>query len=240
MKIIFHPENKKSDDTLSSPKPASGYLPDWFKSMSKYTAGTEQKPTLAKNQKTNLTLKNCPPYLDAMITGYTVALPCDIQVRRVRPQQFEIVWSADIDLIQSHAASQTAGYPSESGTPLNGLKWMAKWGIETPIGYSVLITHPLNRFDLPFRTFSGVVDTDTYHLPVNLPFEMVDHMLPDGGTYTIKEGTPIAQIIPFKREKWESERAEFSETRMQGWFFDLQKIIFKSYKTLYWKKKTYL
>src|SRR5215472_2332366 len=44
------------------------------------------------------------------------------------------------------------------------------WDFETPPGYSLLCTHPINRTDLPFRTVTGLVDCDTfYDTPLNFP-----------------------------------------------------------------------
>lgn len=239
MKIKFLPETWETSDTSSPPTPAARSLPEWYRKMSKYTSGTRQKPTMADEGKSNLTLKNCPPFLDAMMFGYMVTLPCDVQVKKVAAQQYELVWSASIDLVEAHAISQTIGYPSESGVPLSALKWIFTWGIETPPGYSVLVTHPQNRFDLPFRTLSGVVDTDSYHSAINFPFEMVDHLVPSE-EFIIPAGTPIAQIIPFRRDKWESKVTEFNEKQVIKNRFDLKKIMFKSYKLNYWKKKSFL
>jgi hypothetical protein len=59
---------------------------------------------------------------------------------------------------------------------------------------------PMNRFDLPFLNTTGIVDNDKVHLSGTFPFFVVD-----GYEGTIKAGTPYMQIIPFKREDWESE-----------------------------------
>jgi len=41
-----------------------------------------------------------------------------------------------------------------------------------------------------------VVDTDTYAAPVHLPFVATG----DDGLHTIERGTPLVQVIPFRRE----------------------------------------
>jgi hypothetical protein len=76
---------------------------------------------------------------------------------------------------------------------------------------------------------SGLVDTDSYRSPVNFPFVAI---APDG-VYTIKKGTPLVQVIPFRRAdaalagsiRAESEReAEESESirrsthAAEGWY----------------------
>jgi hypothetical protein len=72
--------------------------------------------------------------------------------------------------------------------------------VELPEGYSALYTQPFNRFELPFLTTSGIVDNDKVHLPGTMPFFVLK-----GVAGILPAGTPYAQIIPFKREHWESE-----------------------------------
>ena len=46
------------------------------------------------------------------------------------------------------------------------------------------------------KILDGVVDTDRYHAPVNLPFVA----LAGDGVHTLPKGTPLAQIVPFRRD----------------------------------------
>jgi hypothetical protein len=71
--------------------------------------------------------------------------------------------------------------------------------IETPIGYSCWIMHPSHRWDLPFLTINGFVDTDKHLNSLLLPF-----FIKEGFTGILPAGTPFAQIVPFKREDWSS------------------------------------
>ncbi|HZL31017.1 MAG TPA: hypothetical protein VFC54_08145, partial [Pseudolabrys sp.] len=75
------------------------------------------------------------------------------------------------------------------------------WTIETPPGYSLLFTHPLNRTDLPFTTITGLVDTDKYSESL-IAFPARWHDTNFNGV--LPKGTPVAQCIPVKREKWVS------------------------------------
>jgi hypothetical protein len=72
--------------------------------------------------------------------------------------------------------------------------------VELPEGYSALYTQPLNRFELPFMTMSGIVDNDHVKLPGTMPFFFLK-----GVTGVIPAGTPYAQIMPFRREHWQAE-----------------------------------
>ena len=64
-------------------------------------------------------------------------------------------------------------------------------------GYSVLITHPFNRDDLPFRTLTGLVDVDLYKSnTIQFPAIWIDESFKG----ILKKGTPIAQCVPIKRD----------------------------------------
>src|SRR3546814_12110356 len=69
---------------------------------------------------------------------------------------------------------------------------------------SDLYTHPLNRFDLPYRTITGLVDNDRYHdVFTHIPAVWTD---PDF-VGTLPAGTPIAQCVPLRRQTLELETA---------------------------------
>ena len=90
------------------------------------------------------------------------------------------------------------------GTPLFDedkfiIKFSNFWAIETPPGYSLLVTHPVNRYDLPFTTLTGLVDTDLYKNDfINFPARWRD----GGFNGVLPKGTPVAQCLPVKRELW--------------------------------------
>ena len=87
-----------------------------------------------------------------------------------------------------------------------------------------------------FRSLPGIVDTDTYTAPVNFPFVLNDWKF-EG---IIPAGTPMAQVIPFKRESWQMSIGKNEElieqnkvtTKLRSKFFD-------SYKSQYRQPKEY-
>jgi len=92
------------------------------------------------------------------------------------------------------------------------IKFHNLWTIEAPTGYSLLFTHPANRFDLPFTTLTGLVDCDRYqdagiHFPARWHDANFNGVLP--------KGTPVAQCFPVKRENWVARTAAFSEEETQ-------------------------
>ncbi len=128
------------------------------------------------------------------------------------------------------------GIPHYSGFDPLFFAWKSHWGVKTPKGYSAIFTHPINRFDLPFITTTGIMDTDKWGIWGNQPFS-----LKSGWEGVIPAGTPIIQIIPFKRENWKSEIdktglltkwANIENTKRQSKFRGY-------YKNNFWQKKSF-
>jgi hypothetical protein len=110
---------------------------------------------------------------------------------------------------------------------------------KAPKGYSILYTHPLNRHDLPFRTFSGVVESDNYDLPVNFPFQLIIS-LKENENLIVPKGTPVVQFIPIKRENWNHEKiVEQNLYKRQKASNLINGTLVNAYKKLFWVKKTY-
>ena len=90
--------------------------------------------------------------------------------------------------------------------------------------------------DLPFTIFPGIVDTDTYYAPVNIPFTMNDQKF-EG---LIPKGTPIVQVLPFKRESWKkSFGGDFEKNNIKQISYSIKSKFFDSYKTMFRSKKQY-
>lgn len=225
MKIIF--TNTSSTD-MEQPQLASKFIPDWYKNMESYIGG-EKKPQ--GEGKTGITIKRCMPVFDAMTSGYIITSPADVYVRvKENVQYFE--WSA-LDLIGFHPIAQAPDHPNRK--PHAYPKWHNLWSIKTPKGYSTLFTQPMHRESV-FTILPGIVDTDTYTAPINFPFVVNDPNF-EG---LIPKGTPIAQVIPFKREDWQMEIG--SEKELKEQFNIAQKLqtkFFDRYKSMFWSRKEY-
>lgn len=235
--IIFEPTSEDSGMLYEHPSPASSALPDWYKGMPLHVAGESITGlALDSTQATNLTVKGCMPFLDAMTSGYIFTLPFDLEIRRNERGMVGLRWATNQDLIGQHNEDQAPGMPSPIAASPSILKWKPGWKIITPAGYSCLFMHPANRFDLPFVTMSGVVDTDIYQLGVDFPFKLINQEL---DLLIIEKGTPICQVVPFRRENWIGSRGEFDQIRTKKQAFKLKSKIVRSYQTQFWKKKSY-
>src|SRR5205823_6243427 len=120
-------------------------------------------------------------------------------------------YRSSLPILERHPLAQLQGTPFQ-GLPV--VKFMNPWIIKTPPGYSCLFMQPVNRMEVPFFVLSGVVETDSYYNEINFP--SVSMMRP-GTSITLKKGTPIAQIFPFKREDWQSKSAVSEEALRQPW-----------------------
>jgi len=172
------------------PTPASHHTPQWFRALEGYP------PDPPSDEFPVPTVKRCSPFKDAMYGGYLLRLSADLQVVAKDPDDVNFNWSPGLEreMIQSHGVAQYAGFPAAG----IAFKFINPWIVKTPPGYSSLFVTPMNRALGPFQILSGVVDTDLYENSVNFPFFWVEY--PWEGI--LEAGTPIAQVIPFKREPW--------------------------------------
>lgn len=226
MKITF--TNTSGYKDLTQPKPASSLVPDWYRNTESYTGG-EKKPNGVGG--TTATVKKCLPVFDAITSGYIIESPADVWVSIKDGQQY-FEWSS-LDLINFHPIEQAPLHPARK--PYAYPKWINHWSIKTPKGYSTLFVQPFHRESV-FTILPGIVDTDKYFAPVNFPF-VVNDVSFEG---IIPKGTPIAQLIPIKRDSWKftiGDDADFKEQlnvskKLETKFFD-------RYKNMFWNKKEY-
>jgi hypothetical protein len=211
---------------IEKPKPAMAYIPDWYKNTDSYIDG-KKVPT--GNGELSATIKKCMPVFDCITAGYIITSPADVYVSiKDEKQWFE--WS-NFNLISFHPIEQAPNHPARK--PHQYPKWINPWSIKTPKGYSTLFVQPFHRESI-FTILPGIVDTDTYTAPVNFPMVIND---PNFEGF-IPKGTPIAQVIPFKRDAWklrfggEQELIEQANvlTKLQTKFFDRYKTMFRSKK----------
>lgn len=233
MKINFIPTIDNSDNKLLAPIPAVRNLPNWYKAKKPLIGDTKKHHKNPDGTK-NVTIKWCNPFGDALGSGYFMLLENDVQLTQVNGTQ-DFVWSrGGSQFIGSHSKEQISPELIPKGYSQDPWKFLNFWGIQTPPGYSTLFTHPMNRTELPFLTLSGVVDTDDYNQPVNFPF-----IIKNDFEGIIEAGTPIAQVIPFRRENWQAEIQDYDPKKVAGINAKFSRKIFRPYKLGYWKRKEY-
>ena len=200
--ITFSPCNSSIVGLVDAPMPAFRLLPEWYKQQSVTT--NNEDLSIRDRGVVNTTVKKCMPVLDDLIAGYMVSLASDVQVT-FDNEQIHFDWSlllpSNVEpLITTHSPPQISSFSIPDGYSIFPFKFTNYWKIVTPKGYSCLFKHPTWHGNVPFLSLSGIVDTDTHPVPVNFPF-LIRH----GWQGIIPAGTPIMQIIPFRREAWFSE-----------------------------------
>jgi hypothetical protein len=214
---------------LIPPAPARTFVPDWYRKAERFIGG---KMDLIESG-INKDLKLCVPFLDALTSGYCIELPCDIYVKR-DSNGINFYWHEEPMPMNLRSKNMATTLPRPSGHEESLYAWKSQWAVITPPGYSAIFTHPLNRFDLPFTTTSGVVDSDKYFSSGEIPF-----FLKDGFEGVIPAGTPIVQIIPIRREPWEHEILPYNEEFLSRNRYSIQKLLYGGYKKFLWQKKEY-
>jgi hypothetical protein len=228
-KIRFIPAEQMVADKLPPPAAARTVVPEWYKQAHRFIGGRMRITEGGVNKD----LKLCVPFLDALTAGYTIELPSDLVVKRDE-QGVQFFWHEEPDTMTVRAKDMATSLPRPAGHDHDLYAWRTYWGIQTPLGYSALFVHPLNRFDLPFITTSGIMDTDHYSNPGEIPF-----FLKKGFEGVIPAGTPIIQVIPLKREPWVSEAAEYDAKFIERAKYLVSRILHGGYKKLHWQKKDY-
>ena len=232
-KIIFEPNNKVSEMLEVFPQSASKLLPNWYKKLAPFQGG-KRKFSFPQSGATNATVKKCIPFLDAFSSGYMILLEQDVYVEST-PDGKNIRWQdTSKNLVGVHAHFQYEGFEVPNHFESLAFKWTNPWSISLPKGYSLLFSHPLNRLELPFYTLSGIVDSDNFKGVVNFPFFIKKDF--EG---IIESGTPIAQVIPIKRENWKSSVIKMTDSGAAKHDYQSAISFSEFYKKNFWVKKDY-
>lgn len=245
-KIKFIPISLEVEERTAPPLPAKTFVPEWYKRGELWMSENGQKVAKSDDKDKRPGMKSCIPFLDAMISGYMLTTWHDLEITRndgevefryVKVVDGEIIPLDDNEIIPMiNERKAIIGYtiPRPAGHSSNHMVWSGKWGIRVPRGWSVMMTHPFNRYELPFTTMSGFMDSDGFWAEGNIPF-----FIKEGWTGIIPKGTPIAQIIPIQRKSWLGIVSRFSLKYAQK---TAHKASLESpgyYKRKIWVKKNY-
>lgn len=234
--INFKYLSKHAFEVCEKPRPASHFIPEWHKNMPSYsptpTCPAADRLSLTGGG-TNVTAKKCIPMLDSISSGYIVPLWADIVVEQSQNGPL-LNWLVEDSVFSLHGSSYVGMTPPPSFSHIV-FKYMTYFRMETPNGYSVQVRPPAGHYNLPIQVIPAIIDTDRSVIDSNFPcwikkdFEGI-----------IKKGTPVAQVIPFKRENWKSEFSYITEDQFS---IQLNKGFLSTVKNNYveniWSRKKY-
>jgi hypothetical protein len=233
-KIEFIADTKAYSVIFDKPEPAKNFIPEWYKKTRSNFPGDFMERLDKQSGNPGRTVKACMPVFDMITAGYIITIPAEVYVNPNSGPAPETMWSVDnFSAIESHSNEQFKEMKLDSSFYETAIKFSNPWIIKTPPGYSCMFIQPSMRDDLPFQIVPAIVDTDKHPVPINFPtffkkdFEGI-----------IPLGTPIVQIIPFKRESWSSEYS-YNETKEDSSAeFQMAKRKFQNrYKTFFRAKK---
>jgi|TARA_X000001388_G_scaffold40701_2_gene28633 hypothetical protein len=222
--ITFCAMNKEMVDIWPHPEPAIKSIPKDYKQLERFEKGNLHKGTV----------KTCMPFLDAMTAGYIIYFEQDYIIDPTETD-FTITPANKMedDTGYHYSYQLTDSYKKTAGDKAG--KFINKWLIRTPPGYSCLFVQPMNRIENRFQIISGVVDTDNYINGINFPFVLLKR----DEQFILKKGEPMIQVIPFKRESWKKWSGFYIEKDHKKTYNVLMSSIIDKYKKYFWKKKSY-
>lgn len=231
--VSFAPISKAAEQVVPRPEPAGKVMPQWWKDTPAFKNGGA--PKYAFDGSVDASMKLCVPFADTFRFGYIQKTWQEIRINPLFDgEEFEYNFPTSPEIVTMRDETYLPESYFQGHYPVE-LEWKSQWIPKLPKGYSALITHPLNRHDLPFTTLTGIVDSDSFwhENEANHPF-----MVKKGFEGIIPIGTPMFQIIPFKRDDWESVQEEYDPNSR----FNVNKVramFYGGYKNMFWKKKTF-
>ena len=211
--------------------PSKKFIPDWYKKIPQWKNGF----FLNNDEQLQKTVKQCMPFFDSLSIGYMVVLPNDIYVK-IENETPYVMWSHTVGgrtPIARHESAELKIVPA--GHYEREFIWTFHASFTLPKGYSAILSHPLNRHDLPFTTFSGVIDGGL----ITDPNGSIPFYIKKGFEGLIPQGTPIAQLIPFRQENWKSKKTP-GLVKLGQIHANSSLLVFKGfYKKTFWTKKQY-
>lgn len=233
-KIKFVARSDWDYEVQPRPIPAYKLVPDWFRQATPYIP-TSQDPTGTRptfvNEIPAFNFKKCTPMLDALVTGYVITVPVDTYIEYIDNQPY-IRTKTRKTYFENHN-HRSVELDTPFGYSQQVVKFDNGWIPVTPKGYSVLVTSPFGYRNLPFLQVPAVIDSDKSFFEISLPLWV------KFGNQEVPKGTPLAVIVPFKREAWEAEFSIYDgdyrayEERTYG------ATMFNHYKKKIWSRKEY-
>ena len=190
-----------NEESLRDWKPvlAKSLSPDWWKKMKVFQHDRGQRIQ---------TIRACPAMDDWLKSGWYILANRDMEVVFDNGKTYTKECDEEVTQSQaspSHHVAQFAhsfSYLGEEGPVKDAFKMRNAWNIITPKGYSCFYLDPFLFQNNHFATWQGVIDTDDFN--VNQDNSQIIFYPKVSHSFVIPKGTPLVQVIPFKREEWVS------------------------------------
>ena len=170
----------------------SEYSIDWF-----------DKIKTSKSELNNIkTVAACPSFNEIYNEGFVILAPTDYKFIVTKEKQlfWETAFSfkdvTNVDDVEFHFNEQYVNYMPKNFNIKMIVKINTPWKLFTPKGYSIRIMELPLTINNKWNPTYGILRTDkNYHLNFQLNIKTNEEIL-------IKQGDPLALIVPFKRENY--------------------------------------
>jgi len=231
MNHIYFYVDPKHYGAFKDPEPAANHPPKWMKEMPSMNEEIRKHYWRGSN-----TMKVCSGILDSISMGYIVFAHCDFDIVTTEGEyRIETNWPDKFVDMFVPALSEDYTFPK--GHKKIFFKVTLPYRIKTTPGTSCLITQIKWRPELNHTVVEGSVDTDDFYSDLHFVFSMEEN-----SRLTIKKGDPLLQIIPYRRETWQSHtlaKDPATENKILAQYYKLRSHKLFGYFHEFWKKKEY-
>jgi hypothetical protein len=200
------------------------------------------RPEWTKNQEPEYKFQRCPGMLDFSHAGYIITAHSDIHIKA---NKSGVVFNVDLQgpyseqdrkLLQAKPFDyrMVAGMaPIADGVKKVAYKIPLPWSVYTKKGYSAYVLPVLNNSDYLDKLFvyPGIVDYEDYHT-INFVISPLKEC-----EFVIPAGTPLLQVIPFKREKITAECGKATQDEYDEHAFSMPTRAIKGYYRRFLSKR---
>lgn len=234
--VTLTPSSTEVEQVVPRPLPAKDAMPEWFKVIPPFSQATEASHTIVTVEpRRQPSVKRCVPFADAFGLGYVQETWCDILIETTTDGQIRFEWAAGPQPLEIRNNAQSL-MPIGDEYLQAEFAWQQPWYVGLPSGYSLLVTHPLNRWDLPFVSTSGVVDNSH---TMRIPFGRIPFLVKRGFSGVIPVGTPMFQLIPFKVDSWRRKDDRLDEASLNRLAFKVNQRFTGWYRESVWQRKVF-
>lgn len=245
-KIYFEEKYPTMRGIIDPPTPISKANLKWWNSITKQYneellgKGEEPSPYVEKHRGGG-SAKACPAISDALVHGYVLYSGIDLyfdttsdEVKAQRPLDVPMTDEGQYLLYRNDPWQTNDILYTPEGFHPQTFKLDPMYGIRTESGYSVLITSIFYRDDLPWRFMDAIVDTDRF-----VAYDHISFWIKKDFKGVVKQGTPMFQVIPFKREDFQMEIIPMDEFNHSHQANGVSSKFTQGYKKHFWQRKSF-
>lgn len=223
-------------DVFPLPEPGTKNIPQWYKDQPAIHDGDKK----IYDGSLRLTVKKCQAFFDAMSLGYILKVPVDIYIDTT-DGKFEVELPSEMrrfknEIISHHSTEQVSHMAFDKDIYCDMiLRIHPTWMVNTDEGYSTLFMNPIHQADSPLNAVEAIVDTDKFWSDGHLSF-----LIKKNFKGFIKQGSPLVQVFPFKREEWEMEvDKDFDPEKTNNQRRIVRSTFQNGYRLKFWQKKIF-